>query len=366
MTIPFVDLRAQYERYRDELDAAMANVMAETAFISGKHAAAFEQAFAKYAQRDHAIACANGTDSLEVLLDCLGLEAGDEVIVPALSWISTSEVVGTRGAKPVFVDIDASYTLDPAALEAAITERTVGVIPVHLYGRPANMPAIMAVAETHELWVLEDCAQAHGAEWNGQRIATFGDCASFSFYPGKNLGAYGDAGGMVTNDDAIARVARMICNHGQPQKHQHMMEGRNSRMDGLQAAVLNVKLQYIETWTEERRQVANWYRELLPGSGVELPVEDGNHRVVYHLFVVQCDNRNGLRDHLKAHGISTGIHYPTPLPLMPCYAAFGLSAADFPVAARACDRMLSLPIYPEMTRDMVAHVAEHIRSFHAG
>ncbi|MCH2197517.1 MAG: DegT/DnrJ/EryC1/StrS family aminotransferase [Flavobacteriales bacterium] len=363
MNVPFVDLHAQYLRYKDEFDSAIANVISETAFISGKHAKAFEASFSEYAQIGHTVSCANGTDSLEILLDVLGVGPGDEVIIPALSWISTAEVIGTRGATPVFVDIDETYTINVDLIEEKITPQTRGIMPVHLYGCPANMPRIMEIAEKHNLFVIEDCAQAHGAEWGGQRIATFGTAGSFSFYPGKNLGAYGDAGGMVTDSEEIANKARMIANHGQPKKHEHIMEGRNSRMDGMQAAILNVKLPYIETWTEERIAHAARYTELLKGSSVQTPIVPEGARHVFHLYVVQHDDRDGLRQHLADHDIGNAIHYPTPMPFMPCYAQLGHTEADFPVATAACKRIVSLPMYPEMTNEHIDRVVETINSY---
>jgi len=365
MNVPFVDLKAQYNRYKAEIDGAIANVISETAFISGKYATQFEEAFSEYAQVGKTIACANGTDSLEIILDVLGVGPGDEVIVPALSWISTSEAVGTRGATPVFVDIDETYTIDPLKIEAAITPRTRGIIPVHLYGCPANMPKIMEIAEKHNLFVFEDCAQSHGAEINDQRIATFGIAGSFSFYPGKNLGAYGDAGAMVTNSLEIAEKARMIANHGQKAKHHHFIEGRNSRMDGMHAAILSAKLPLIEMWTNERIDHAAKYCELLKDSIITLPFTPKGARHVYHLFVIQSDNRDGLMEHLKKNDIQCAIHYPTALPMLPCYDHLGHKDSDFPVATLATKRILSLPLYPEMTQAHIAYVVQVINKFHA-
>ncbi len=363
MKVPFVDLKAQYNRYKSEIDGAIANVISETAFISGKYAAQFEEGFSEYTQVAHTIACANGTDSLEIILDVLGVGPGDEVIVPALSWISTSEAVGTRGAIPVFVDIDETYTIDPSKIEVAITPRTRGIIPVHLYGCPANMPKIMSIAEKHNLFVFEDCAQSHGAEINGQRIATFGVAGSFSFYPGKNLGAYGDAGAMVTDSIEMAEKARMIANHGQKAKHQHFIEGRNSRMDGLHGAILSAKLPHIETWTKERIAHAATYCELLKDSKITLPFTPEGARHVYHLFVIQSDNRDGLMEHLKENDVECAIHYPTPLPLLPCYDHLGYKESDFPMASEAAKRILSLPLYPEMTHEHIAQVVQVINEF---
>lgn len=363
MKVPFVDLKAQYHTLKAEIDQAIANVIAETAFISGKYAKAFEEAFAQYLGVKHCISCANGTDSLEILLKAMGIGQGDEVIVPANSWISTSEAVSNIGATPVFVDILPDYyTIDPSKIEEKITPRTKAIIPVHLYGLPAEMDEIMAIARKHQLKVMEDCAQSHGATYKGKMTGTFGDCASFSFYPGKNLGAYGDAGAMVTSDDEIARIARLIANHGQPKKNEHEIEGRNSRLDGMQAAVLSVKLPHLEKWTEARRHNAALYKKYLSDLGIILPKEPAYSRHVYHLFVVRVANREQVIERLKAEGVETGIHYPTPLPLLKAYQRFGYTAQDFPVAASQMYQLLSLPMYPELTEEMIEHVAKVLES----
>ena len=360
MNIPFVDLHRQYLRIKDEIDAAMASVIQDSAYIGGQRVKQFEAEFASWLGIDHVIACANGTDSIEILLDALGVGPGDEVIVPALSWISTAEAVGTRGATPVFVDIDQTYCIDPEKIEGKITPRTKGIIPVHLYGCPCNMTRIMGIAQAYGLFVLEDCAQAHGAEHEGQKVGTFGDCASFSFYPGKNLGAYGDAGAMVTNRADLAEKARMIANHGQPQKHTHLIEGRNSRMDGMHAAVLSVKLKHLERWTDERIAAAQAYSELLKGSNLTLPQIPEGDKHVFHLYVVQSDDRDGLANSLDEVGIATAIHYPTPMPAMPCYEPLATPAEEYAVSAAACQRILSLPMFAELTEEEVQRTAETI------
>jgi len=357
MTVPFVDLHRQYLRHKAELDQAMAEVIAKTAFISGAYAAQFESDFASWLGVEHVIACANGTDSLEILLDTFGVGLGDEVIVPAMTWISTAEAVGTRGAKPVFVDVDETWTMNPDLIEERITERTKGIIPVHLYGCPADMPRIMAIAEKHGLFVLEDCAQAHGATINGQKIGTWGHAASFSFYPGKNLGAFGDAGGMATNDEDLATKARMIANHGQPKKHTHLLEGRNSRMDGLHGAILSVKLRHLDMWTAERQEHAAAYDTGLADSGLRLPVRPTGRTSVHHLYVVEHDQRDTLREQLGESGIQTAIHYPHALPTMPCYSEWNAQAnEEFPVATAMADRILSLPMFPELSTAERMHV----------
>lgn len=364
--IPFVDLKAQYQSIKPEIDAAIADVITNTAFISGKYAKQFEASFSQYSRNKHTIACANGTDSLEILLQAMGISEGDEVIVPALTWISTSETVTSAGATPVFIDVDEYFTMDVAQLESKISDRTRLIMPVHIYGHPANMPAIMEIANQHSIKVLEDSAQAHGAEIKGQRIATFGDCGSFSFYPGKNLGAYGDAGAMVTNNDDLARVARMIANHGQEGKHNHVMEGRNSRLDGMQGAILDVKLKYLEQWTEARIANAKLYDQALDGLPIETPKVRENVRHVFHLYVIQTDRRDELAEHLKSDGIDTAVHYPCPLPHVPCYGRLGHSVGDFPMTERACDRILSIPMYPELTDSQIGQVADSMKSFFGG
>lgn len=359
MKIPFVDLYAQYLSIKPEIDAAMASVIAETAFISGKYARQFETDFANWLGVDHVVACGNGTDAIEILLQACGIGPGDEVIVPAISWISTSETVSSVGAKPIFVDINPHYyTIDVEQIEAKLTDRTRGIIPVHLYGQAANMTQIMAMAQAHGLVVIEDCAQAHGARWQGQKVGTFGHGATFSFYPGKNLGAYGDAGCMVSNDATIATQARMIANHGQLEKHNHRIEGRNSRLDGMQGAILSAKLPYLDQWTLRRQQIAATYDQWLAQKGMAVPqVADGATHV-YHLYVVEVPHRDQVMRALKENEIGYSVHYPTPLPFLPPYADRQPHPADYPAAYAAHQRILSLPIYPEMTDEMVSHVVE--------
>ncbi|MEM7659771.1 MAG: DegT/DnrJ/EryC1/StrS family aminotransferase [Bacteroidota bacterium] len=362
MKVPFVDLHAQYKRMQAEIDAAIADVLQRTAFIGGGTVKAWEAAFGEWLGRDHVIACGNGTDSLEILLAAFGIGPGDEVIVPAHSWISTAECVNMVGATPIFVDtIDGLYTIDPALIEAKITPATKAIIPVHLCGLPAEMDPIMALAEQHKLVVIEDCAQAHGARYKGKKVGTIGHAASFSFYPGKNLGAYGDAGSMATNDKAIALRARKIANHGQLTKHAHEFPGRNSRLDGLQAAILLAKLPHLDQWTAERQAHGALYRELLEPLGVH-PTQVPDHMShVYHLFMIQVANRDEVQTNLKAAGISTGVHYPTPLPLLQAYSSGGHHASDFPSVSAYTPKILSLPIYPEMSRDMIEYVVEQLK-----
>lgn len=363
MRIPFVDLKAQYLSLRSEFDTAILNVVGETAFISGKYARDFEEAFARYLRVNHCVAVANGTDALEIGLQAIGVEPGDEVIVPANTWISTSEAVSNIGATPVFADIDAdTYNIAASDFEAKISPRTKAVIPVHLYGLPCDMDAIMSVANKHGIKVLEDCAQSHGATYKGKTTGTFGDVATFSFYPSKNLGAFGDAGGIVSNSAEVADRARLIANHGQISKNRHTLEGRNSRLDGIQAAVLSVKLPHLESWLEARRRAAAKYNELLADvDGVKIPFEPEGHRHTYHLYVVQLDNRDEVGARLNAAGIDTGLHYPISLPFMEAYSRFGHKPADFPVSYAQMGRILSLPMYAELTDEQIGYVVEHLK-----
>lgn len=363
MKIPFVDLKAQYTSLLPEINAAMMHIINNTAFISGESAAKFEQGFSSYLGMKHTIACANGTDSLEILLKTMGIGSGDEVLVPAISWISTAESVTTAGGTPVFVDVDDDLLIDLNLIEQHITPRTKAIIPVHLYGNPVDMNRIMEIAEKHGLFVLEDCAQSHAATIHGKKAGTFGHASSFSFYPGKNLGAYGDAGAMVTDNDEIARIARAIANHGQEGKHNHLLEGRNSRMDGIQAAVLNTKLPHLEQWTTMRIHNAHIYNDLLQSSVVK-PRERAGYKHVYHLYVIQHENREELAMRLKEKGIDTAVHYPVPMPFMPCYSRFNHSEIDFPNAAKIAKRILSLPMYAELSQEQIAYVAEHVNAYY--
>ena len=364
MKIPFVDLYAQYLTIKEDIDGAIAHIIKTSGYIGGTPVTEFESAFAAFLGTKHVIACANGTDSLEIILKAWGIGTGDEVIVPAHSWISTSEAVGNCGATPVFVDVRAdNYTINTDLVEAAITPKTKAIIPVHLCGHPADMPAIMRIAAKHGLKVMEDCAQSHGATINGKKAGTFGHAASFSFYPGKNLGAYGDAGCMATNDDQLAATVRMIANHGQHGKHNHLIEGRNSRLDGLQAAILSVKLPHLEQWTALRIAHAAAYNALLADAGVETPVTLDGCRHVFHLYVIRTEQREALAAHLKAAGIDTAVHYPTALPFLPCYRDRGFRPEDFPVAFHNQSRILSLPMFAELTPAQLEYVAAAVHAF---
>jgi len=362
MQIPLVDLKAQYATIKDEINDAIAKVIADTAFIAGKYAKTFEEEFARYAGFQHCVGCGNGTDALELALGALGVGPGDEVLVPALTWVSSAFCISQIGAKPVFVDmLPTLYTIDPAKIESKITSRTKAIIPVHLYGLPAEMDEIIAIARKHKLRVIEDCAQAHGATYKGRKIGAFGDIACFSFYPGKNLGAYGDAGCLCTNDEALAIKARKVANYGGLARHEHEFVGRNSRLDGFQAAILSVKLKHINKWTEARQRHAKGYSDALHSSGFQLPEVPAHSAHVFHLYVVQVDNRDAVQQKMKERGISAEIHYPVALPFIKGYQSFGHKPQDFPVAHRQTSRILSLPIYPELTSDMIQYITSSLK-----
>jgi len=366
MKVPFVDLYAQYQDIKKDIDSAIENTIRSSSYIGGPAVKEFEKAFAAWVGIDHVVACGNGTDSIEILLKAYGIGPGDEVIVPAISWISTSEAVGSVGATPVFVDIEEEYfAIDPTRIEAAITKNTKVIIPVHLYGHPADMRAIMAIAAKHKLVVIEDCAQSHGARIEGKAAGTFGHAASFSFYPGKNLGAYGDAGCMATNDPAIAEQVRMIAQHGQKGKHNHLIEGRNSRLDGLQAAILLAKLPHLNDWTERRIANAARYDKVLKGSNVCIPGTRSGSRHVFHLYVIRTANRAAVQANLEKAGIETAIHYPTPLPFLPCYSHYGHKPGDFPVATACQHTILSIPMFAELTEEQIAYVAASLTDSYA-
>jgi dTDP-4-amino-4,6-dideoxygalactose transaminase len=364
--IPFVDLRRQYAAIKTEIDAAIADVIENSAFIGKPHTEAFETAFARYCGVKHCIGVGNGTDAIFLALRALGIGAGDEVITAANSFIATAEAITMAGANVVFADVDPdTYLIDPEDVAAKITPRTKAIIPVHLFGHPADMDPICDLASRHGLKVVEDAAQAHGALYRGRAVGSIGDVACFSFYPGKNLGAYGDAGAIVTNDDDIATSARMSANHGRTEKYSHEFEGVNSRLDGLQAAILNVKLKHLPHWTDRRREIAGQYTQHLKDTHLVTPSEKEDVKAVYHLYVVRTnhDSRDALMKHLREQGISSGIHYPIPLPSLRAYAYLNHSEADFPHAARLAREILSLPIYPELDADDVRHVCDQILAF---
>ena len=365
MQVPFVDLHAQYLTIKQAIDDAIADVIASSSYIRGPHVDAFEREWATKLGIKHCVSCANGTDAIYIAMRSLGIKPGDEVITTAHSWISTSETITQAGGRVVFCDTERhSFNLDPALIEQKITPRTVGIIPVHLYGQPCDMDAVMAIARKHNLWVIEDCAQSHLARYKGRLVGTFGDLATFSFYPGKNLGAYGDAGCLVTNNDKLAEWTATYARHGG--KGEHVMEGVNSRLDGLQAAILRVKLPFLDSWTEARRRIASRYSELLSGlQGIEVPSISADCEHAFHLYVIRAAHRDELRQFLGSCGIATVLNYPKALPFYPAYSYLGHGPSDFPAAYENQARILSLPIYPEMTDAMVEYVAEKCSAFAA-
>ena len=365
MKIPFVDLHAQYLTIKPEIDATIADVITNSAYIRGPHVDKFEKLWSEAVGMKHCVSCANGTDALYILMRGLGIKPGDEVITTAHSWISTTETITQAGGKVVFTDTEYdTFNLDAKLIESKITARTVGIIPVHLYGQPADMDAIMAIAKKHKLWVIEDCAQSHLARFKGKQVGTFGNAATFSFYPGKNLGAYGDAGGLVTNDDQLADWCATYARHGG--KGEHIMEGINSRLDGLQAAILNVKVPHLQKWTETRRKIAARYNELLTGVGdLVTPKVGADRDHVYHLYVIRTEKRDALKKFLGDKGVGTVLNYPKALPFYPAYAYLGHKPEDFPVAHANASRILSLPIFPEITDAMQCYVADSIKEFFA-
>jgi dTDP-4-amino-4,6-dideoxygalactose transaminase len=360
VTVPMVDLKAQYARIRGEMDAAVLRVMAAAQFIGGEECRLLEQEFARYCGAAQACGVANGTDALTLALRAFGVGPGDEVVTVANTFIATGEAIFLNGARPVFVDVDpVTFTMDPSALEGAITPRTKLIVPVHLYGHPADMPAIMDVAARHGIPVLEDAAQAHGAEVGGRRAGCLSQAATFSFYPGKNMGAYGDAG-LVTSNDAgfIARV-RQLANHGGgANKYDNVVVGTNSRLDTLQAAVLRVKLRHLDAWNRERRARVEAYTRALEGAkGVVVPRERDGCRSAWHLYTVRSAERDRLQARLRAEGIATAVHYPRPIHLQPAMAAAGGKAGDLPVSERLSREVLSLPLYPELPLETVDRIA---------
>lgn len=362
MQIPLVDLKAQYAALKSDIDAAIRRVIDNTSFIQGPEVAAFEREFAAAVGASGAAGVSSGTAALELALRAVDVGPGDEVITTAHTFIATAEAVWQVGARPVFVDIDPErYTIDPAAVEAAITPRTKALLPVHLYGQAAAMKALVAIADRHDLWLIEDAAQAHGAECDGTRCGSLGDLACFSFYPGKNLGAYGDAGAVTGNDESLLAKVRLLRDHGRSTKYEHDTFGFNARLDGLQAAILRAKLPYLPAWTEARRAHARRYTELLSGSGVTTPREAADARHVFHIYAIRAPKRDAMLKHLQAHGIGAGVHYPVPVHLQPATRAAGYPAVSLPVTERIAREVVSLPLYPELTAEQIAFVAQTVR-----
>ncbi|MGB0383226.1 MAG: DegT/DnrJ/EryC1/StrS family aminotransferase [Ardenticatenaceae bacterium] len=359
MKIPLVDLKAQYAAIQSEIDSAIKQVIENTAFILGPEVKAFEEEFATFCEAKHAIGISSGTDALQLALLACGVEAGDEVITTPHTFIATAEAISMCGARPVFVDIDPlTCNIDPSKIEERITQKTKLILPVHLYGQPADMDPILDIAQRHNLRVIEDAAQAHGARYKGQRVGTLADAACFSFYPGKNLGAYGDAGALVTNDDKIAERVLLLRNHGRREKYEHLIKGFGHRIDALQAAILRVKLSHLEAWNNQRRELAALYTSLLDDSLVTTPYVPAWAEPVWHLYVVRVQGRDRVKARLKEAGIATGVHYPIPLHLQPAYQDLGYKVGDFPHAEQAAREVLSLPLYAELTSQNLQRVVE--------
>ncbi|MGE0770174.1 MAG: DegT/DnrJ/EryC1/StrS family aminotransferase [Cyclobacteriaceae bacterium] len=363
MTVPFVDLRAQYQAIKPDIDGAIRDVVENTSFIGGAAVRQFEEAFAHMLGVKHCVGVGNGTDAIYISLKILGIGAGDEVITTALSWISTSETITQAGAVPVFVDINPdNFTIDVAKIKSKISSRTKAIIPVHLYGHAAEIRAIKDLCLEYGLYLIEDCAQSHLSEDVGQFVGTFGDMATFSFYPGKNLGAYGDAGAIITNDDQLASKARMYANHGALKKHEHLVEGINSRLDTLQASILLAKLPHLKEWTVRRIKNAALYNELLSNvPGIILPKTRERSIHTFHLYVIRCQNRDVLQRKLLDCGIQTAIHYPRALPNLPAYRYLGHKPTDFAVASNYQNEILSLPMYPELSEEQIGYVCRCIK-----
>jgi dTDP-4-amino-4,6-dideoxygalactose transaminase len=364
MNVPLVDLKAQYKTIKPQIDAAIQRIVDGTSFILGKEVTSFEEAFAAYCGVRHCIGVGSGTAAIHLALLAAGVGPGDEVITTPFTFIATAGPIWMVGAKPVFVDIDLlSYAMDPDRVEAAITARTRAIMPVHLYGHPADMDPILDIADRHGLTVIEDAAQAHGAEYRGRRVGTMGRLACFSFYPGKNLGAYGDAGAVVTDDAALAQHVTMLRDHGRRSKYEHEFMGYGERLDAMQAAILAAKLPYLEEWTERRRQAAARYNALLAGADVVLPHEAEHVRAVYHIYALRTRRRDALLKHLNGLDIGAGIHYPIALHRQPALAYLGLPRGSFPAAATAAAEELSLPLYPEITEEQLTYVAGAVTGF---
>lgn len=368
MRVPFIDLEAQYQSLKDELDKAINDAVKSFNFVRGEQVRQFEDAFGRMMGLSHVVATGNGTDALFIALKVLGIRPGDEVITPAFSCIPSAEVISLCGAKPVFADVHPeTYTLDPDCIEDSITPKTKAIIAVHLFGQAAHIEEILSLCDRHKLFLIEDCAQAHGTEVKGRFAGSFGHAAAFSFYPTKNLGAYGDAGCFATSDAQLAEKARRFANHGALEKDDHLFEGVNSRMDTLQAAVLLTKLPHLASWNAKRRANASSYQSMLSGiAEIALPKERPQTIHTFHIYAVRAQNRDALRTFLQNRGIQTLVHYPSALHTLPAYRHLGHKADDFPVADRLSRELLSLPVYPEITAEQLRYVCEAVRDFYSG
>ncbi len=366
MKVPFLDLKSQHNSLKSQIMSLVSNALDKAAFIGGSQVENFEREFAEFCEARACVGVSSGTDALRFALLALGIGPGDEVITVPNTFIATTEAISQVGAKPVFVDIDPdTYNMDVSLIKSRITIRTKVLLPVHLYGQPADMDPIKDIALEHDLIVIEDACQAHGARYKDQRAGSISHAGCFSFYPGKNLGACGEGGAVVTQDAEIAQKVRMLRDHGQKKKYFHEIEGYNGRLDAIQAGILRIKLKKLEEWNTRRRLAASWYNELLSEvPGIKTPTQAGHSECVYHLYVILADRRDELMDFLGKKGISTGLHYPLPLHLQKAYRHLGHGRGDFPVAEDVSSKLLSLPIFPEITREQVKYVAENIRRFY--
>ena len=364
MVVPFGDLAREFDGLGGPMLSAITGTLSAGRFILGERLRAFETAFASYCGAEHAVGVGSGTEALHLALLAVGVKPGDEVITVANTCVPTVSAISFAGAIPVLVDIDrVSYTMDPAGIESAVTPRTRAIIPVHLYGQSADLDPILTTARRHNLAVVEDCAQAHGTLYKGRHVGTIGDCGAFSFYPSKNLGAYGDAGAVVTNNDELADRVMMLRNYGEKKRYHHVVKGFNSRLDDLQAAILSVKLPYLDAWNDRRRVIANQYKNTIKNPHVVLPRELPYGKHVFHLFAVRCRQRDRLQEHLKQRGIGTLIHYPIPIHLQQSYADLGKIRGSFPASESHADEELSLPMFPALADGEVSHVCAAVNSF---
>jgi len=367
MKVPFVDLKGQYNRIKDEILEAINKVLGSAAFIGGDFLRQFEINFTKFCEADYCIGVGNGTDAIFISLKSLGIGKNDEVITAANTFIATSEAISLTGAKVVFCDVNENtYNIDTDLIEEKITEKTKAIIPVHLFGQPADMDKIINIAKKYDLFIIEDASQAHGARYKGKRVGSVGNIGCFSFYPAKNLGAYGDGGAIVTNDSKIAKIIRMYANHGRLEKYNHKFEGVNSRLDGIQAAILNVKLDYLEEWLIKRKNNAKLYNVKLKGVGnIITPNTPTDMEHVFHLYVIRAKKRDQLIEFLNNNGIGTGIHYPIALPNLKAYEYLGHKPNDFPVSSMLQDEIISLPMYPELSEEEIDYVVNAIKKFYS-
>ena len=367
MNVPFLDLKIQYKEIEQEVLPMVTEAMTNGAFVGGPQVTNFEAEFAEFCDSKYCVGVNSGTDALRFALMAVGVEPGDEVITVPNTFIATTEAISQVGAVPVFVDIyPDTCNIDISLIEEEITEKTRVILPVHLYGQPADMDPILELAQKHNIMVIEDACQAHGALYKNRKAGSIGTAGCFSFYPGKNLGAYGEGGAVVTQDEKIDKMIRMIRDHGQEKKYFHSTEGYNGRLDAIQAGVLRIKLKRLSTWNESRRENATYYNQLLSKiPGVTLPVEADFVRSVYHLYVILVDNRDSLQKFLSEKGIGAGLHYPLPLHLQKAYSHLGYKQGAFPVTESVAKRLLSLPMFPELTREQIEYVANSIREFMA-